>query len=67
MPTNWSRMSFLERMKFVTDHAEEIYVRIEIDGRWKNVRLSEVPHRQIIVAKRKLAASDTEPVRVIGG
>jgi len=62
---NWSEMSFFGRIRFIVGHAEQIFVRAQIEGHWQSVALSELREMELITALHRFAKREVEPTRFI--
>lgn len=62
---NWTDMTFFQRIKFIVEHGENIFVRAEVETKWQSVAVSELPDDQLLLVIKRLAERPVEPTRVV--
>jgi hypothetical protein len=59
----WPSLPYFDRQRYILKHYERIAVRVQIDGRWKSVFLSELPDDGPLMDEvRRLAKREVPPV-----
>jgi len=61
---DWDRLSFIERLHHIVEHAARIYVRVEINGRWRSVSLIELSDEKLRDELYRLAKRHAPPTRL---